>query len=131
MKMPWLERDKETGKLVKKTGDKTGKPHTKKSKQDHADYCLIDKCNQAPPKGHVTPEDVITGRRVVEWGVLLEELTRGCHSCGLGPLTLSLFSVVGELVKGLGGYLYVECSVCRFISRIKTQLEIYCMNMSI
>ena len=62
---------------------------------------------------------MITGRRVVEWGVLLEELTRGCHSCGLGPLTLSLFSVVGELVKGLGGYLYVECSVCRFISRIK------------
>lgn len=49
------------------------------------------------------------GRRIVEIGVLLENL-KGCKYCRLGPVPLTYDSVVGELQRGLGGYLYVKCN---------------------
>lgn len=57
------------------------------------------------------------GRRIVEWEVILKNL-RFCQACGLGPVPLTYESVKGELQKGLGGYLYVECSYhdCRHIN---------------
>ena len=45
------------------------------------------------------------GRRVVEIGLLLEQL-RYCCKCRLGPVPLTCDNVLGELKKGLGGYLY-------------------------
>ena len=48
------------------------------------------------------------GRRIVEFGILLSGLS-SCKVCRLGPIPLTVYSVVGELRKGLGGYLYVKC----------------------
>ena len=49
------------------------------------------------------------GRRVIEWDVLLQQL-QWCPVCKLGPVPLTRESLVGELQKGLGGYIYVRCS---------------------
>lgn len=59
------------------------------------------------------------GRRIVEFGVLLSNL-RHCEACRLGPVALTYDSVVGELQKGLGGYLYVKCSNndCNHVNRV-------------
>jgi hypothetical protein len=59
------------------------------------------------------------GRRLVEFGVLLSKLQH-CEACRLGPVALTYESVVGELQKGLGGYLYVRCSNhdCGHINRV-------------
>lgn len=46
------------------------------------------------------------GWRFVDLGVLLDNL-QYCSECRLGPLTRD--RVVGELGKGLGGFLYVRC----------------------
>lgn len=60
-----------------------------------------------------------SGRRVIELGVLLEGL-RFCGFCRLGPIPLTLYNVVGELRKGLGGYLYVRCEnpECQEVNRV-------------
>lgn len=50
-----------------------------------------------------------TGRRIVEFDVLLSGL-KSCKFCSLGPVPLTLFNIVGELQRGLGGYLYVKCT---------------------
>ena len=59
------------------------------------------------------------GRRVVEFGVLLSKL-RYCQKCRLGPVPLSYDNVIGELKKGLGGYLYVVCQNCdcQYVNRV-------------
>lgn len=59
------------------------------------------------------------GRRVVEFGELLSNL-RSCQFCKLGPVALSERTVVGELQKGLSGYLYVRCENpdCNKINRV-------------
>ena len=44
------------------------------------------------------------GRKIVEFGVL-----RHCQKCKLDLVPLTYDNVVGELKKGLGGYLYVIC----------------------
>jgi len=48
------------------------------------------------------------GRRVIELDVLLKNL-QYCQHCRLGPVPLTYDNVVGELQKGLGGYLHVMC----------------------
>ena len=48
------------------------------------------------------------GRRIVELEILLSALS-SCKFCRLGPIPLTLFNIIGELKKGLGGYLYVKC----------------------
>ena len=48
------------------------------------------------------------GRRLVEFNVLLSNL-QFCKICRLGPVPLTCFNIVGELKKGLSGYLYVQC----------------------
>lgn len=60
-----------------------------------------------------------TGRRLVEFGVLLDNLA-SCKNCGLGPVPLTHLNIVGELVKGVSGYLYVQCmnNDCRFVNRV-------------
>ncbi|WAR24663.1 hypothetical protein MAR_038332, partial [Mya arenaria] len=59
------------------------------------------------------------GRRIVEVGFLLEQLQYYCE-CRLGPVPLTFDNVVGELKKGLGGYLYVRCQNhdCLAINRV-------------
>jgi RNase P subunit RPR2 len=52
---------------------------------------------------------------LVELEVLFENL-RYCKNCRLGPVTLSVNTIRGELQKGLSGYLYVECQNCRFVN---------------
>ena len=48
------------------------------------------------------------GRRVVDFFVLLSAL-QSCKFCRLGPVPLTIFNILGELKKGLSGYLYVKC----------------------
>lgn len=50
----------------------------------------------------------LCGRRIVEFGVLLDNLTT-CVGCHLGPIPLLITNIVGEMICGLGGYLYVMC----------------------
>jgi hypothetical protein len=59
------------------------------------------------------------GRRVIEFDVLVRNLAH-CKECRLGPLLLTSDNVVGELQKGLGGYLYVMCSnwECRAVNLV-------------
>lgn len=59
------------------------------------------------------------GRRIVDFDVLLSGL-KSCEKCNLGPVPLTYFNILGELKKGLGGYLYVQCerSDCRHINRV-------------
>ena len=59
------------------------------------------------------------GRRIIEWGVLLDSL-KHCHSCKLGPIPLTVFNLAGEEQRGLGGYLYVQCQnpSCLTINRV-------------
>ena len=59
------------------------------------------------------------GRRFVEFGVLLDNL-RSCSFCQLGPIPLTHLNVVGEMQKGLGGFLYVRCENpdCREVNRV-------------
>lgn len=58
------------------------------------------------------------GRRVMELSVLLESL-RVCQQCKLGPVPLTVYNVLGERKKGLGGYIYVMCqnSDCLAVNR--------------
>ncbi|XP_053390150.1 uncharacterized protein LOC128553063 [Mercenaria mercenaria] len=48
------------------------------------------------------------GRRIVEFGVLLSKL-KYYQKCRLGPVPLTYDNILGELKKGLSGYLYVRC----------------------
>lgn len=59
------------------------------------------------------------GRRIVEFDVLLEGL-RYCQKCQLGPVPLTVYSLLGERKKGLGGYLYVRCQNhdCQAVNRV-------------
>lgn len=64
-----------------------------------------------------TQSDWSSGRRVIEWQVLLENLHH-CHFCSLGPLILSTDTVKGEMKCGLGGYIYVQCCSCLELNRV-------------
>lgn len=57
---------------------------------------------------HVDREGWKEGRRLVEFFVLLSSL-KTCTFCRLGPVPLTVYSIIGEMKKGLGGYLYVRC----------------------
>ncbi|XP_033759590.1 uncharacterized protein LOC117341838 [Pecten maximus] len=59
------------------------------------------------------------GRRIVEFGILLSHV-QYCKFCRLGPVPLTYRTVVGELQKGLGGYLYARCENpdCEQINRV-------------
>ncbi|XP_056014139.1 uncharacterized protein LOC125677956 isoform X1 [Ostrea edulis] len=59
------------------------------------------------------------GRRIIELDSLLSEL-KYCKKCFLGPVPLTYDTIVGELKKGLGGYLYVVCSNvdCRRVNKV-------------
>lgn len=59
------------------------------------------------------------GRRVVELDVLLSSL-KYCSSCRLGPVPLTFYNIVGEMKKGLGGFIYVKCqnSDCGAVNRV-------------
>ena len=48
------------------------------------------------------------GRRIMELDVMLKGL-RYCQACNRGPIPLTYDNVVGELKKGLGGFLHVMC----------------------
>lgn len=59
------------------------------------------------------------GRKLIELDVLLENL-RFCQKCFLGPVPLTIYSIKGELPKGLGGYFYVQCGNhdCGYINTV-------------
>ena len=48
----------------------------------------------------------LSGRRVVELGLLSKELEDGCKSCGS---SLHLSNCLKETVSGLGSFLYITC----------------------
>ncbi|XP_052777814.1 uncharacterized protein LOC128215134 [Mya arenaria] len=122
------ERD-EHGRFYKRKSPKKVVKRDKKVLFDHnytntfncdAGDCIKSQCNA---DGHIDlPQNVDRsgwriGRRLVEVGFLLEQL-QYCCECRLGPLTFD--NMVGELKKGLGGYLYVRCQNhdCLAINRV-------------
>ncbi|CAG2230218.1 unnamed protein product [Mytilus edulis] len=58
-----------------------------------------------------------SGRRLVEWGTLLDHL-KFCSRCYNGPLILSHETIKGEMKCGLGGYLYIQCTSCQELNRV-------------
>ena len=74
-------------------------------------------CNNDVP-AHVNKESWKVGRRLIEMKCLLESLT-SCSECGLGPIPLTKFTIVGERKLGLGGYYYVRCQnpECHHVNR--------------
>lgn len=58
-----------------------------------------------------------SGRRLVEWGTLLDHL-KFCSRCYNGPLILSHDTIKGEMKCGLGGYLYIQCTSCQELNRV-------------
>ena len=60
------------------------------------------------------------GRRIIEWPVLIEQLS-SCRRCKLGPLLLSETYIVGEMISGLSGYIYTTCSntECSHINAVR------------
>lgn len=57
---------------------------------------------------HVDRDGWKEGRRLVEFFVLLSSL-KTCTFCRLGPVPLTVYSIIGEMKKKIGGYLYVKC----------------------
>ena len=57
-------------------------------------------------KSDIYGEFSLTGRRVVELGVLAKALDEGCNACNT-PLRLS--DCTDETVSGLGPFLYIVC----------------------
>lgn len=57
---------------------------------------------------HVDREGWKEGRRLVELFVLLSSL-KTCTFCRLGPVPPTVYSIIGEMKKGLRGYWYVRC----------------------
>jgi len=106
------DRD-ERGRFAKKTKSKRRAVQSKVI-VDHnyisGHYCSGPECECQPKLAkHVSKSGWKVGRRIVEFDVLLSGL-KTCKFCGLGPVPLTLYSVVGELQRGLGGFLYVRCS---------------------
>jgi len=67
-------------------------------------YCSGPECECQPKLAkHVSKSDWKVGRRIVEFDVLLTGL-KTCKLCGLGPVQLKLYSVVGVLQRGLAGF---------------------------
>ena len=57
------------------------------------------------------------GRRIVELGVLADQLKEGCLEC---KTVLNLFNTEEETIRGLGSILYVRCEECHRLNGIKT-----------
>lgn len=77
----------------------------------HSDPCQNPNCplfNNVRLGKYAERESLREGRRIVEFGVLLNSL-KNCKSCKLGPKPLAYLNIVRELRKGLGGFLYVKC----------------------
>lgn len=75
------------------------------------DSCTYKKCplfNNVKNLGKNVSRDWMDGRRVMELGVLLENLS-SCSHCRMGPIPLYKENIVGERRRGLGGYLYIMC----------------------
>ena len=72
--------------------------------------CRDDLCAMHPPlkSKNIRADGWKFGRRVVELDVLLSSL-KYCRACRLGPVPLTYYNVVGEMKRGLGGYIYVKC----------------------
>ena len=121
-----------------KTGDFRRVHEKRKPKQDkrikldhnytNTSVCLGNECNSASCFGDIHIKNKLgkgigdgwrEGRRLIELGVLVKNL-QYCQSCKLGPVPLTVYNVVGELQKGLSGYLYVMCqnADCNYINRV-------------
>ena len=57
------------------------------------------------------------GRRIVELGVLADQLKEGCLEC---KTVLNLFNTEEETIRGLGSILYIRCEECHQLNGIKT-----------
>lgn len=78
----------------------------------HSDPCQDPNCplfNNVRLGKYAERESWREGRRIVEFGVILNNSLKSCLSCKLGPIPLTYLNIVGELRQGLGGYLYVKC----------------------
>ena len=57
------------------------------------------------------------GRRIVELGVIVDQLKVGCSDC---KEVLNLVNTVEETTQGLGSILYIQCASCGLVNSIKT-----------
>ena len=120
-------RDKR-GRYASKKGRKKGKSKIPTVLIDH-NYvvgkvcdgvdCRNPQCTSYEHRGVGNREGWKVGRRLIELEVLLSNL-KYCQACRLGPVPLTYHNIVGEMQKGLSGYLYVECQNidCRHINRV-------------
>ena len=110
------------GRFVKKV-EKRNRTKTGTIEYDHNYSCdsRVLESETVHPKLHglSKSDSWKQGRRVIEFDVLLSSL-KYCQRCLLGPVPLTFFNGIGEMKKGLGGYLYVQCqnSDCRQINRV-------------
>ena len=61
--------------------------------------------------------NILTGRRIVEMGVLLDHLQRGCASC---KLPLNIIDCTKERRYGLASLLYIKCNQCGDVTIVPT-----------
>ena len=111
-------RDKR-GRYASKKGRKKGKSKIPTVLIDH-NYvvgkvcdgvdCRNPQCTSYEHRGVGNREGWKVGRRLIELEVLLSNL-KYCQACRLGPVPLTYHNIVGEMQKGLSGYLYVECQI--------------------
>ena len=118
------------GRFVKKAASR--KPRNKSSVQIEHNYsvgnvcdkndCQKDQCSMHPDilkAKNVSADGWRSGRRIIELEVLLSSL-KYCQVCRLGPVPLTSYNIIGEMRRGLSGYIYVKCQNpdCGEINRV-------------
>ena len=108
-----------TAKSVKKPRKPYCRDHDYASKGSSTPKQTAAKPDQLHLPGNASRDGWKVGRRLIELRVLLDNLEY-CGNCRLGPVPLTKHSVVGELRKGLSGYLYVKCDNidCEHVNRV-------------
>jgi len=115
----WFSTQKNTGKRKVRGISKVRKDHNYAGSYTYMGQdCVITDCKA---DYHLDLPKCVkrTERRKWTIGFLLENL-RFCAMCRLGPVNLTYDSVVGEMRKGLSGYLYVRCQNpdCLHVNRV-------------
>lgn len=106
-------RRDEKGRFSLLRGNPPNKVHSKGKKSYKVDHdyfpqqpssskCRDDAYENINVGKHVDREGWKEGRRLVEFFVLLSSL-KTCTFCRLGSVPLTIYSIIGEMKKGLGG----------------------------
>ena len=73
--------------------------------------CQEDRCSMHPEilkAKNISADGWRSGRRIIELQVLLSSL-KFCQGCKLWSVPLTYYNIIGEMRRGLCGYIYVKC----------------------